>query len=63
MIYQHLTLENNDHLSLYPQHMGVEVQYASHQYRKLLNNNGFIGSMSKRAAVGIMPLLKASLVA
>ncbi|MFQ3194188.1 MAG: putative transposase [Colwellia sp.] len=29
-------------------HSDQGVQYASHQYRKLLNNNGFIGSMSKK---------------
>jgi len=29
-------------------HSDQGVQYASHQYRQLLNNNGFIGSMSKK---------------
>jgi len=29
-------------------HSGQGVQYASHQYRKLLKSNGFIGSMSKK---------------
>lgn len=29
-------------------HSDQGVQYASHQYRKLLKNNGFIGSMSKK---------------
>jgi putative transposase len=29
-------------------HSDQGVQYASHQYRKLLNDNDFIGSMSKR---------------
>ena len=48
-------------------HSDQGVQYTSHQYRQLLSNNGFIGSMSKKGccwdnAVGIMLLLKASLV-
>jgi putative transposase len=30
-------------------HSDQGVQYASHPYRKLLNNNGFIGSMSKKS--------------
>ena len=29
-------------------HSDQGVQYASHQYRKLLKDNGFIGSMSKK---------------
>ena len=29
-------------------HSDQGVQYASHQYRKLLKNNGFLGSMSKK---------------
>jgi len=29
-------------------HSDQGVQYASHQYRQLLSNNGFIGSMSKK---------------
>jgi transposase InsO family protein len=29
-------------------HSDQGVQYASHQYRKLLNDNHFVGSMSKK---------------
>ena len=29
-------------------HSDQGVQYASHQYRQLLSNNGFVGSMSKK---------------
>ena len=35
-------------------HSDQGVQYANHQYRQLLANNGFVGSMSKKVVAGIM---------
>jgi len=43
-------------------HSDQGVQYASHQYGRLLKINGFVGSMSKKVVAGIMPLQKASSV-
>lgn len=44
-------------------HSDQGVQYISHQYRQLLKNNGFIGSMSKKGCCWDMPLPKAFLAA
>jgi putative transposase len=38
-------------------------QYASHEYRKLLNAHGLVGSMSRKGDCWDMPLLKVSLAA
>jgi transposase InsO family protein len=42
-------------------HSDQGVQYASHQYRRLLKSRGFVGSMSKKGCCWDMPLPKASL--
>jgi putative transposase len=36
-------------------HSDHGVQHASNQYRRLLKSHGFIGSMSKKAVVRIVP--------
>ncbi len=42
-------------------HSDRGTQYPSYQYRSLLKNKGYIGSMSKKGIAGIIVLLKASL--